>query len=112
MTYWQQSAKDPGSNQRAHAAMADLAARGRIGNRFLPEWTVPVRIQVGEGRPELVYGPAEALDILQNRWSSCRGRHHGEALRDCAAAIERSGSVSKARETFVAASIEADMLSR
>ena len=112
MTYWQQSAHRPRSNQGAHAAMTDFAAPGRIGSRFLLEWTVPVRIRVGEGLPELIYGPAEAIDMLQNRWPARRGRHYGEALHDCTAAIERTASLSKARETFVAASVEADMLSR
>lgn len=112
MTSWQQTAHHQGSNQRSHAAMTDLTVRGRIGNRFLLEWTVPVRIRVGEGLPELIYGPAEAIDMLQNRWPARRGRHYGEALHDCTAAIERTASLSKARETFVAASVEADMLSR
>lgn len=78
----------------------------------LPEWSVPVRIQVGYGFPELVHGPEEALDVLQHRWPKHDGKHYRDALSHCRAAVHRLVPVAKAREVFVAASIEANMLAR
>jgi len=78
----------------------------------LLEWPVPVRIQVGYGLPELVYGPAQAVDVLENRWPTRDGKHYRDALGHCRSAADRLVPLAKAREVFVAASIEANMLAR
>jgi hypothetical protein len=73
-------------------------------------WSEPVRVRVGYGFPETIRGPEEALNYLQWRWPVREGRYYFEALKDCADSLQKRVPVEKVRETFVLASIEAQML--
>lgn len=74
-------------------------------------WGSPVRVRIGYGFPETIRGPREALEYLKWRWPVREGTYYINALRDCAAGLQRKLPLDRVRETFVLASIEAEMLS-
>lgn len=73
-------------------------------------WLAPVWVRVGNGIPEVVRGPKDALEQLLFRWPSHQGRNYQTAKSKCMAALSKAGSPDEAREEFIRASIEADML--
>jgi hypothetical protein len=73
-------------------------------------WKSPVRVRVGYGFPEIIRGPREALDYLTCRWPVRDGTYYLQALKDCAAFLQRQAHLESVRETFILASIEARML--
>ncbi|SEI19403.1 Protein of unknown function [Rhizobium tibeticum] len=73
-------------------------------------WSAPVNVRVGNGFCEAIFGPEAAVDYLKHRWPATNGPRYFSALRICSAAIERRESPDLARDTFVAAGIEANML--
>jgi hypothetical protein len=74
------------------------------------QWSKPVRVRIGYGFPETIRGPKEALEYLTWRWPVREGRYYVEAMKECAASLQRQIPIDKVRETFVLASIEARML--
>jgi hypothetical protein len=74
-------------------------------------WAKPVWVRVGNGFPEAVRGPAEALEKLSHRWPAERGRHYRTAAASCLAALSAQLEADLAREAFIRASTEARMLS-
>ncbi len=73
-------------------------------------WAEPVRVRVGYGFPEIIKGPQQALEYLKWRWPVRDGVYYVEALKECAASLQRQIPLDRVRETFVLASIEAKML--
>jgi hypothetical protein len=73
-------------------------------------WETPVIVRIGDGMPETIDGPKEALDQLSNRWPAERGPKFEVAKTACRLAIQRYGSLNEAREAFIAAAIEVDIL--
>lgn len=74
------------------------------------QWSQPVRVRVGYGFPETIRGPKDALEYLTWRWPVRDGLHYAKALKECAASLQRQLPIETVRETFVLASIEAEML--
>jgi hypothetical protein len=79
-------------------------------NRADARWLAPVWVRVGSGFSEPVRSPAEALEKLTHRWPGRRGRHYLGAKTCCAAALTQQMSAELAREAFIQASIESEML--
>jgi glutamate-1-semialdehyde aminotransferase len=77
---------------------------------FEVRWLAPVWVRVGNGMPEIVRGPKDALEQLQYRWPSLQGGSYRQAKLKCMAALSKRGLCEEARETFIRASIEAKML--
>jgi hypothetical protein len=75
-----------------------------------PRWNIPVRVKVPNWKLETIESPAQALDKLNNRWPSLRGRHYRSAICNCEAAVSCQYSAELAREAFVRAALEAAML--
>ncbi|XAZ24033.1 DUF982 domain-containing protein [Sinorhizobium sp. B11] len=75
-------------------------------------WDIPVYVRIGRGMTETIDGPQEALNYLSNRWPAERGPHYERARSACDLAITRFGSLGEAREAFVAAAIEVNILAR
>lgn len=73
-------------------------------------WLTPVWIRVGNGAPETVRCAGAALEKLTYRWPDKRGRHYLSAKTCCLAALNGQASAEMAREAFIHASIEAQML--
>jgi hypothetical protein len=76
-----------------------------------PGWVTPLYIRIGYGSSEKVEGPADALHYLTVRWPAERGERYNLARAMCADALERRASIEEAREAFIAAAIEAHVLS-
>jgi hypothetical protein len=81
-----------------------------IGASFEVRWLAPVWVRVGNGLPQIVRGPKDALEQLKFRWPSLQGSSYQEAKLKCMAALTKPGLCEEARETFIRASIEAKML--
>lgn len=73
-------------------------------------WHTPVSVRIGHGQPELINSPHEGLSYLKTRWPIERADKYAAAKRACEAAIDRKGSSQVAREAFIAAAIEANLL--
>ncbi|MCJ8520056.1 hypothetical protein ABID21_003054 [Pseudorhizobium tarimense] len=73
-------------------------------------WTSPVRVRIGYGFPETIWGPREALSYLQFRWPAVDGDNCRAAKALCADVMEGQGCLEAAREAFFNACIEAKML--
>lgn len=79
-----------------------------FGSEFT--WRHPVAVRIGYGMTEAVRSPAEAYEYLSFRWPSHEGVYFELAQRTCLAAKERRASAEEARERFISAAIEADVL--
>lgn len=75
-----------------------------------PRWLTPVWIRTNNSSAEAVRGPAEALEKLMFRWPANRGRHYRSAKTSCMAALKQQLSNDLAREAFIRASLEAQLL--
>ena len=73
-------------------------------------WRHHVVLQWGDGRTERVSGPTAALRALEVKWPPQRGLHFITAKAACLGALNRKCSAELAREAFIAAAIEADLL--
>lgn len=73
-------------------------------------WQTPVYVRIGYGSSESLHGPNEALVYLANRWPAKRGPYYENAKFACVIAVEQNGSSEIAREAFIAAAIEANIL--
>ena len=82
----------------------------RFELRTEARWLTPVWIRVGNGVPERVRCAVAALEKLTYRWPDKRGRHYFSAKTCCLAALNGQASAEMAREAFIRASIEAQML--
>lgn len=76
----------------------------------LSMWDVPVHVRIGRGFKETIDGPDDALFYLSNRWPAERGAQYERAKAACTEALERCGSLTEAREAFIAAAIEVRIL--
>jgi hypothetical protein len=75
-----------------------------------PVWPAPVRIKIGTGFSKQIQGPEEALFYLANRWPNTGGFEHEAAQLSCIRMLKRRGRCDDARNAFVAAALEADVL--
>jgi hypothetical protein len=82
----------------------------RVESHAPMRWQAPVWVQVGNGMAEPVRTPGEALDKLANRWPMERGRLYRRARATCLSALHQALDPELAREAFIRASIEAEML--
>ena len=80
--------------------------------RCVAPWRSPVHVRVGDGIPDVITDAEAALYALSHRWPFHDGKHYQEARRGCTAALEGHWTAEAAREVFIAASIEANMLAR
>jgi len=81
-----------------------------IGASVEVRWRAPVWVRVGNGMPEIVRGPKDALAQLQFRWPCFQGASDQDANMKCMAALTKRGLCEESREAFINASIEAKML--
>jgi hypothetical protein len=73
-------------------------------------WREPVWVKIGYGVPEGIRGPRQALSYLTFRWPHLRGEHFEEAMRQCKAALRKEVECDVARQTFLQAAREAEMI--
>ena len=73
-------------------------------------WPGCVYIKLEKHRTERVSGPSTALRALDQWWPAERGHHYYTAKAACSAAMLWKCTPVLARETFIAAAIEANIL--
>jgi hypothetical protein len=74
-------------------------------------WRAPVFLRVGYGASEAVASPHQALDYLCHRWPFERGTHYTNALQCCGSAADGQVPAETAKEAFIAAAVEARLIS-
>ncbi|MBB4351587.1 DUF982 domain-containing protein [Aliirhizobium cellulosilyticum] len=72
-------------------------------------WKNPVRIHTGTGAPDIVFGPIQAFEALNNRWPASRGPKYNDAKRICRLAAAGEISIDFARMAFISAAVEASV---
>jgi hypothetical protein len=75
-------------------------------------WSLPVWVRRGSDGAEAVWTPREALECLNYRWPNNGGRHQRGARACCLAALTNQLEPGLAREAFVWASAEVEILHR
>ena len=75
------------------------------------KWKSSVSVRIGDGHSDTIRGPGDAFEFLNNRWPAERGPRYTEAKRLCSMAFGLTTSVEGAREAFVGAAGEANVLS-
>ncbi|HEV7249513.1 MAG TPA: DUF982 domain-containing protein [Shinella sp.] len=73
-------------------------------------WLSPVFVRIGYGAAEAVRTPNDAMGYLHFRWPAHRGRAFDNARTLCAGAVEQNHACEGAREAFIRACIEAQIL--
>ncbi len=84
--------------------------KNEAGRHSIIYWSAPIHVRIGNGSSETIFGPEAAVEYLKYRWPADRGSHYLAAMRACSEALCRRESPDFARELFVAAAIEGDML--
>jgi hypothetical protein len=72
-------------------------------------WTRPVTIRLQCGLERSFTGAYDALDFLENEWPLRHGERYDRAVRTCRGALNGAIPSVIARESFLAACLEADM---
>jgi hypothetical protein len=75
-------------------------------------WNAPVWLRAGNAGAVPIRTPGEALEKLNNRWPPHGGRHYRSARACCLAALSRQLEPNLAREAFIWASAEVQILDR
>jgi hypothetical protein len=68
-------------------------------------------IRIGSGSAEYVHDVRQALDYLHGRWPLLTGPHMQNAKLKCQDANKLPGNHEVARQAFIAAAVEAEVLS-
>lgn len=79
----------------------------RAGN---DRWLTPVYVRIGFGIPEAIRQPRDALSFMLFRWPPRRGDAFHRAKYACSMAVAGTQSWESAREAFIRACIEAQVL--
>jgi hypothetical protein len=79
-----------------------------ISNPTQIQWS-PVIVRMPDGPVVKVCGPLQAFEILNRRALGDPGHLHKHAQRCCTLAMERRMSPDKARQAFVAATIDLEL---
>jgi hypothetical protein len=85
----------------------------RFENRNDPRWGAwdrPVLVTTGRQSEERVDSPADALNMLANRWCGVRASSYYVARRQCLAFLKRKMPAQAVRDAFVAAANDAGLL--
>ncbi|QRM57840.1 DUF982 domain-containing protein [Sinorhizobium sp. BG8] len=72
-------------------------------------WSSPLTICLQSGLKHTFASVYEALDFLEHEWPVRQGKGYERAVRACRGALLKTTPVAVARETFVAACLEAGM---
>lgn len=73
-------------------------------------WSEPVYLRIGYGMPETIRSPKEALNHLLFRWPAIRGEKYQSAADLCGAASGNLLLYEQARNVFLEACLEANVL--
>lgn len=79
------------------------------GSSFHHIWK-RVYVRTGRGMIETIGGPDEALACLVNAWPSEHQKYCALAKLACVGALEGYNTLDEAREAFIAAAVDANIL--
>ena len=95
--------------------MASTAWEGRMQNvingEFKMLWTEPVCLATGSRDDCLIQGPEDAIHFLSRRWPDERSTSYAHAADRCVAAVSHKIPVEASRAAFVAACLDARLMS-
>lgn len=74
-------------------------------------WTAAVHVKLKKDEITSVECAGEALAILERAWPGVKGKHYHVALAECRNSLQVHGKLAVAREAFMAAALEAGVLS-
>ena len=77
-------------------------------NSAIP-WAYPLKVRLQNGLERIFPTVNEALDFLEHEWPLRRGERYQRAVKACRGALNRATPPAVARETFIAACLEAGM---
>lgn len=75
-----------------------------------PHWAAPISLRIGNGHPELIYGPDEALYYIRHHWPVKGSLALDTARRRRLEARIPDMPCGAARDAVIAAAIEARVL--
>jgi hypothetical protein len=73
-------------------------------------WASPISVRIGNGHSELIHGPDEALHYFRHRWPLADSLVLDTARRRCLEARGSGMPCEAAKESVIAAAIEAKVL--
>lgn len=79
-------------------------------NFKLVRWGIPVAVAFPDGREREFESVNDTLDFLENDWPGRAGRHWVNAQKVLTSALMNAVPAEAAREAFIAACIEANIL--
>jgi hypothetical protein len=74
------------------------------------EWKSSVSVRIGNGHSDIIRGPADAFEALNNRWPAEHGPFYIEAKSQCSDAVARASADESTRDAFIDAANEAALL--
>ena len=81
-----------------------------IDANYEVRWREPVWVRIGQGVPESIKGPKQALSYLTFRWPELEGDHVQQALQQCRRVLRKEAECDVARAAFVRAAREANVI--
>jgi hypothetical protein len=73
-------------------------------------WKNSVSIRIGNGHTDIIRGPVDAIEALNNRWPAEHGPRYRQAKRLCGDAVACGSSDDIVRDAFIGAALEAKLL--
>ncbi|PYE25983.1 uncharacterized protein DUF982 [Rhizobium sp. PP-CC-3A-592] len=73
-------------------------------------WNRPVAVRIGSGIADVIRGPIDAFEALNNRWPAEHGESYFVAKALCSEAVATASSNDTVRDAFVDAAQDARLL--
>jgi hypothetical protein len=80
------------------------------GDNMATNWKKSVSVRIGNGHTDIIRGPIDAFEALNNRWPAEHGPHYGHAKSMCSDAVARGSNDELTRDAFIGAALEAKVL--
>lgn len=74
------------------------------------KWKNAVSVRIGYGHSDIMRGPVDAFEALNNRWPAEHGARYLEAKSLCSDAVARASADEGSKKAFIDAAIEAMVL--
>jgi hypothetical protein len=66
-------------------------------------WKKSVSVRIGIGHADIIRGPVDAFEALNNRWPAEHGPRYGQAKSLCSDAVARGSDDELTRDAFIGA---------
>jgi hypothetical protein len=97
---------------RRRELFSSEAVRARLMEEIMTalSWNMPVKVNMPHSGMQTIHGPFAALILLMDEWPNMSGPAYVEARSRCRAALDGRKPPEEAREQFLLASAEANVL--